>query len=189
MTWPNLRSLDIRVSRRHAQSMDERPAERRTPGIPGIFGEFQWVDSPEYGGGVGDRRGLVAHDVDPAPLARLVAVKLGIIDGDLGDAARVIAEDERIGPVHVAHLLAACQYGAVRTGGSMGFVARGPAGEPFTELCLALLEGGRAAAAAAAKMLSPPDRAVVLEVLLSYLVTPLAGLTTDLHDGMLQAAR
>jgi hypothetical protein len=169
--------------------MDQHPAARRTPGIPGILGEFQWVDSPEYGGDVGDRRGLVAHDVDPAPLARLVAVKLGIIDGDLGEAARAVAEDERDGPIHMAHLLAACQYGAVRTGGSMGFVARGPAGEPFTELCEALLEGGQAAAAAAAKMHSPADRATVLEVLLSYLVTPLAGLTTDLRDDMLQAAR
>ncbi len=138
-----------------------------------MLGRLQWVDSPDYGGEVDDRRGLVAHDVDPAPLARLVAVKLGIIEGDLGDAARAIAEDEGDGPVHIAHLLAACQYGAIRTGGSMGFATRGPAGDPFTDLCRALLEGGQAAAAATAKMLSPPDRTAVLEVLLSYLVTPL----------------
>jgi hypothetical protein len=169
--------------------MDEHPATEPTPGIPGLLGRLHWVDSPDFGGRAEDRRAPHTNDVDPAPLARLVAVKLGIIDGDLGEAARAIAEDERDGPVHMAHLLAACQYGAVRTGGSIGSVARGPASEPFSDLCRALLKDGQAATATAAKSLSQADRAAVLEVLLSYLVTPLTGLATDLHDDMLRATR
>ena len=90
-------SLDSRGSAGHPQYMDQPPGERRTPGIPGLLGRLQWVDSPDYGGRPGNRRGLVVHDVDPAPLARLVAGRLGVIDADPADAARAIAEDERGG--------------------------------------------------------------------------------------------
>jgi hypothetical protein len=126
--------------------MDHSPGVRRTPGIPGLLGRLQWVDSPDYGGRPEDRRGLVVHDVDPAPLARLVAGTLGVIDADPADVARAIAEDERDGPIHIAHLIAACEYGAIRTGGSMGSVASGAAGDPFSDLYRALRSGRRLSA-------------------------------------------
>lgn len=168
--------------------MDVTPGDRPASGFPGFLGEVQWVDSPDYGGRPEDRRAPHIYDVDPAPLARLVGVALGIIDGDIAGAAEAIATDERDGPIHMAHLAAACQYGADRTGGSIYLITSGAAGDPFTELCGALREGGLAAAAAAAKAISPHDRVAVLEVLLSYLLTPLTGLIIDLHDDMIRPA-
>jgi hypothetical protein len=79
--------------------MDPIPDNRRTPGLPGLLAEFQWVDSPDYGGRPENRRGLRVYDVDPAPLARLVATKLGITGISLAEAARAVADDERDGPI------------------------------------------------------------------------------------------
>jgi hypothetical protein len=166
--------------------MDPIPDDRRTPGLPGLLAEFQWVDSPDYGGRPENRRGLRVYDVDPAPLARLVATKLGITGISLAEAARAVADDERDGPIHIAHLAAACEYAAAQTGGSLSFVTGGASGDPFADLCKALHDEGLAGAASAARAISPHDRADVLAVLLSYLVAPFTGLVTDLRDDMIR---
>jgi hypothetical protein len=169
--------------------MDQDPDDRRTPGIPGKLGALQWVDSPDYGGRPEDRRGLRVYDVDPAPLARLIAVDLGVIAGDFAEAARAIAEDDRDGPIHIAHLIAACEYAAAQSGGSMPVTAPGASGYSLTDLGRALRDGGLAGAAAAAAALSPNDRARVLDALLDYCLRPLTALGIDLTDDMIQRAR
>ncbi len=151
-----------------------------------MLAELHWVDSPDYGGRPEDRRGLRVNDVDPAPLARLIAAQLGIIDGNFAEAAQAIADDEHDGPIHLAHLVAACEYAAAETGGSMSFITRGQSGDPFSDLVKALREGGLASATAAAKGIDPYDRVRVLDILLRYLLAPITALIIDLRDDMIQ---
>jgi hypothetical protein len=137
----------------------------------------------------GDLRGLKGWNTDPAPLARLIAVDLGIIDGDVTQAARAIAEDERHGPIHIAHLLAACEFAAIQVGGSMPVPAPGEPGDLLTSLGRALRDGGLAGARAAAAALDPHDRVRALDLLLGYCLRPLAALGIDLTDDILRRAR
>lgn len=52
------------------------------PLVPGKLGELQWVDSPDYGDRPDERRIPRVYDVDPAPLARMLGIQLGIAEGD-----------------------------------------------------------------------------------------------------------
>jgi hypothetical protein len=169
--------------------MNHDPGDQRTPGVPGKLGRLQWVDSGEYTGGPGDLRGLRGYNTDPAPLAGLIAVELGIIDGDVTQAARAIAEDEHDGPIHIAHLIAACEFAAVQVGGSMPVSAPGETGDLLTSLGRALRDGGLAGARAAAAALDPHDRVRALDLLLGYCLRPLTALGIDLTDDILQRAR
>jgi len=159
----------------------------RTPGLPGVFGSFQWVDSPDFGEHPGRRRVPHAYDVDPAPLARLIGVSLQLIDGDLSEAMTAIAADDQDGPIHLVHLLAACEYAARRPGGGLP----GPGADLLTEsvsgdgvpvLAAALRDGGLVAATAVARGMDHDLRYLILDSLLSYWRAPIDGLLIDITD-------
>lgn len=156
-----------------------------------MLGSFQWVDSPDFGEHPGRRRAPHAYDVDPAPLARLIGVSLQIIDGDLSESMTAIAADDRDGPIHLVHLLAACEYAARRTGGGLpGPGAPRPAdllteavsGGGLPALTAALRDGGLAAATAVARGMDQDLRYRVLDSLLSYWRAPVDGLLADITD-------
>lgn len=168
--------------------------DRRTPGIPGVFGDLQWVDSPDYGEPTENRRVQRMYDVDPAPLARLIATYTSIITGDLDAAMHAVADDDRDGPIHIVHLLGACEYagrqygGGLPTGstplgeGSSHLVPAAIAGDILTTLVDALHEGGFPAATAAARNLSHDERYRLLDVLLQYWGAPISGLQLDFEE-------
>jgi len=177
---------------------DHGEAWPRTPGLPGVFGSFQWVDSPDFGEHPGSRRVPHAYDVDPAPLARLIGMSLKIIDGDLSESMTAIAADDRDGPIHLVHLLAACEYAARQTGGSLpGPGAPHPVnlshalvhGSALPALTAALRDGGLAAATAAARSMDHDLRYQVLGSLLDYWRAPVYGLTEDITDETLGVPR
>jgi hypothetical protein len=168
--------------------MDLNGEDRRTPGIPGKLGALGWVDSPDYVGRPEDRRGLVVYDVDPAPLARLIAMDLQIIDGDAMEAARAIAEDDRDGPIHIAHLIAACEYAARQVGGHMPVAAPGSGFGLVADLGRSLRDGGLPGATAAAAAMDHTERARVLDALLDYCLRPITALRIDLTGDMIRNA-
>ena len=168
--------------------------QRKTPGLPGVFADLQWVGSPDFGEKLGNRRNSSLYDVDPAPIARLLAVALKLVDGDLRQCMRRIAEDERDGPIHIVHLAAACEYAAMQTGGGLPRPG-GPTGSPASRaivmtvspdalpaIVAALREDGLAAATAIARALDVHERTNILDVLLRYAIGPITGLSMDLSD-------
>jgi hypothetical protein len=162
----------------HAQSVIEDAG--RTPGLPGMLGEFMWVDSPDFGGSPADRRIPRVYDVDPAPLARLIAVALKAVPGDWGKLVRELAEDDRDGPIHLVHLLAACEYAARRTGGSLTRV-----GGILGPLADALSEGGIKDAVEAAQIMDAETRAGVLDLLTDHCCSAVTGLCIDITDDLI----
>lgn len=167
-------------------------SDRRTPGIPGVFGDLQWVDSPDYGERPEDRRVPRTYDVDPAPLAYLIATYLKLVEGDLSTAMRAVADDHRDGPIHIAHLLGACEYTGHQFGGglptsstplgegSSHLMSAALAGDSLATLVDALHEGGFPSAAAAAREMGSDERYRLLDVLLQYWSAPITGLQMDL---------
>jgi hypothetical protein len=77
--------------------------------LPGMLGGLQWVDSPDYGGRPEDRRIPRVYDVDPAPLAMLLSVQLGTIEGDETESMRELAEHADA-PVHMGLASAAAAF-------------------------------------------------------------------------------
>lgn len=168
--------------------MNRNRDDRRTPGIPGKLGDLGWVDSPDYGGRPEDRRGLVVYDVDPAPLARLIATDLQIIDGDASGAVRAVAEDDRDGPIHIAHLIAACEFTARQVDGHMPGAGAGPGFGLLADLGRSLRDGGLPGATAAAAAMDHTERARVLDALLDYCLRPITALRIDLTEDMIRNA-
>jgi hypothetical protein len=169
-------------------------SDRRTPGIPGVFGDLQWVDSPDYGEAPENRRVPRTYDVDPAPLARLIAAYLHLNNGDLSAAMGEVAGDDRDGPIHIVHLLAACEHAAMQTGGGMpgssGFtgdagtrlISSAVSGEALPALVDALRSGGFPAATQLARSMDSGIRHRVLDSLLQYWGAAIIGLQMDLTD-------
>lgn len=162
------------------------------PEPPGVFDDLPPVDSCAYGGDPKDRgvvrpiiRGM--YDVDPTPLARLLNASLTQGE-DLLACMRQIADDDRDGPIHLVRLLAACDYAARKTGGTL----TGPGGDNVSRmltmtiagglpaLAQTLREGGHAAATQAARAMDPETRYGVLDALLSYWRAPITALYMDL---------
>jgi hypothetical protein len=115
--------------------------QKRTAGVPGVFGDLQWVDSPDFGDEPEDRRIGSVYDVDPAPLSRVLGAILGIASDDLTERMRELANDDRDGPIHIIHLLGACEYAANQTGGGMPGAAFAP-GDFASQLITAAVSGG-----------------------------------------------
>jgi hypothetical protein len=167
--------------------------QEKTPGLPGMLANLMWVDSCDFGGDPENRRIDYVYDINPAPLARLLACAMGIGDNELQDCINVIAEDDRDGPIHIVHLLVSCEYAANATGGSMyrPGLSAGPAhdlltlaasGDSIPYLVEALRNGGFAGATAAARGMNQATRGFVLDSLLSYWLKPLTGLSIDLTE-------
>lgn len=165
----------------------------RTPGIPGMLGDMQWVDTPDFGDSPEDRRIERVYDLDPAPLARLLATYIGLIKDDLTTRMRDIADDDRDGPIHLVHLLGSCEYAARRTGGRMPGSGATPSsghdlmimavsGQALPALVDALHQGGFPAATRLARSMDHETRYAVLDSLLSYWGAPIVGLCIDLTD-------
>jgi hypothetical protein len=172
---------------------DHEEAWPRTPGLPGVFGSLQWVDSPDFGEHPARRRIPHAYDVDPAPLARLIGVALQIIDAGLSESMTAIATDDRDGPIHLVHLLAACEYAARKTGGGLPGTAdpltAAVSGSGLPALTAALRDGGLAAATAVARSMDHDLRYRVLDSLLGYWLAPVDGLRMDITDEWLGTPR
>jgi hypothetical protein len=173
----------------------------RTPGLPGVFGDFMWVDSPDFGDDPADRRIAQTDDVDPAPLARMIAALLRIGPGKVTDHMRQIADDNRDGPIHLVHLLAACEYAARETGGGMPgpdaptgnqstrLMTAEVSGDGIPRLMAALREGGLAAATAVAREMKPESRYAVLDSLVDYWAAPIIGLQIDITNDHVKHTR
>ncbi|MEV4252269.1 hypothetical protein AB0J52_03755 [Spirillospora sp. NPDC049652] len=181
-----------------SDSIHDQIKTRRTPGIPGLIGDLQWVDSTDFGGEPEDRRIMSMYDIDPAPLARLLATYLGILDGDVTDRMREIADDDRDGPIHMVHLLGACEYAARNTSGGLpspatpgvpsptALLVAATSGGALPALVNALHQGGFPAATRAARPMDPDTRHHVLDSLLQYWGAPITGLCFDLTDERLR---
>jgi hypothetical protein len=176
--------------------------QHRTPGIPGILSDIQWVDSPEFGDEPEQRRIPTLHDVNPAPLARVLAVMLELTGDDLGNRMRELADDDRDGPIHLVHLLAACEYAARMTGGGLPGGPRSGGGDPATMLLTATVsgqgvpalvaamhEGGFPAATRLAREMNAEERRLVLDSLLSYWMAPITALMMDLTINSVRGRR
>ncbi|MEQ7127410.1 hypothetical protein ABN034_23070 [Actinopolymorpha sp. B11F2] len=169
--------------------------EKHTPDVPGVFGNLMWVDSVDFGGSPAERRPVdTCWDVDPAPLARLLGVALDLCDGDLQQHMHEIAHDDLDGPIHIVHLLAACERAARQTGGSLPgsgwpygsgvsrFLAVEVSGGALSGLVDELHAGGLAAATKAVRALTPSERVGVLDPLLHYWLAPITGLQIGVTD-------
>jgi hypothetical protein len=165
-----------------------------------IFQNIAWVDSCDYGGLPEDRRRGSLEDVDPAPLAAFVAAAIGLRE-DLVECAKVIAKDDRDGPIHLVHLIAACDYAARDVGGSL------PTGKSFPELfglgtsggiltalisetvlpslVRTLKTQGLGGATDLARKCTQRERFRALDVLAHYVASPILSLEIDLHDAIL----
>ena len=124
------------------------------------------VNAADYGDPA-EPRGA-PRDVDPAPLAWMLSVHLGTVQGDPAASMRVLAE----GPdaeVHLARLLGACEYAARQTGGSMTRVVITSGDDPFADAVQALVESGLAAAAAVFRGMDAHDRSRVLDIIMDLL--------------------
>lgn len=169
------------------------PEGRQIPGVPGIFRDLAWADRAEYEGSFDNVSDGDDREVDPAPLSRLVCLELEIIDGNLHQEADAIAADDRDGPIHLVHLLAACEYAAQATGGLPGpDTPQGPhgvkilresgSGEGIPVLAAALRRGGLGAATAEARSMPPELRYHVLRDLLVLWSAPTDGLLTEMTN-------
>jgi hypothetical protein len=181
--------------------MTDDARSRRTPGIPGTFADMQWVDSPDFGDAPEDRRIKRVYDVDPAPLARVIATYLGLINDDLSGAMRDLANDDKDGPIHLVHLLGACEHAARGTGGGMPgsdgprgdgaarLISASVSGDALPALVDALRAGGYPAATQLARSMDADTRRRVLDSLLQYWGAPIFGLCIDLTDDNLKRTR
>ncbi|MFC4495661.1 hypothetical protein ACFPA8_16150 [Streptomyces ovatisporus] len=130
-----------------------------------------------------------ARRIDPAPLAHLLASWSSTGDGSpvADERARLLAEDEHDGPVHLVRLVAAIESAARQTGGSLARLTDTPAvtatcGGTLHHLVEVLHGGGLRAATAAARTLDSHSRYLILTALRPYWHAPLRALSRRLHD-------
>jgi hypothetical protein len=133
------------------------------------------------------------YSVDPAPLGALVAAVIGLRD-DLLDCMKVIAEDDENGPIHLIHLLAACEFAAKDVGGGLpsaesipgllathgGFITASVSPYVLPNLVRALRQDGLVGATKLAREYSKRERFRALDVLVHYVAGPIIGLQIDL---------
>jgi hypothetical protein len=167
--------------------------------VPGIA----WVDSCDYGGEPEDRRRSNMYDVDPTPLAAFVAAAIGLRD-DLLDCMKSIAEDDQDGPIHLVHLVAACDLAARDVGGSLptatsfpGLFGSGPGGmltaqispKVLPNIVQVLRREGLAAATVFARQCTRRERYRALDVLVHYVAGPITNLRIDIDNSTVIAQR
>lgn len=152
-----------------------------------MFGDLMKVGASEYSDN--ERGGRL---VDPTPLARLLCAALQI-SGDLGEEMQVLANDNGDGPIHIVHLLAACESAARATGGHVLEAARHDRvtqmlilttdlGQSLPRVCKALQDGGYRAATAAVRAMESGTRNHLLDVLLHIWSLPIMGVCIDLTE-------
>lgn len=136
------------------------------------------------------------YGVDPTPLVTFVRAAVG--DEDVGAAMHGIADDEQDGPLHLVHLIAACDRAVRETGGGL---PGGPRPVEFnaTTLLLATVSpdglpglvhtlhaSGFASAVALARHYTPQERLLALDALLLYFTAPITNLRIDLADHLVR---
>lgn len=160
-----------------------------------IIPKMHWVDSREYGRDSSERQPRSHYAVDPAPLASLVAAVIGLRD-DLHECMKAIAEDDKNGPIHLIHLLAACEFAARDVGGGLpsdgsipgsltthgGFITASVSPYVLPSLVRALRKDGLAAATNLARKYSRRERFRALDVLVHFVAGPIIGLQIDLNE-------
>ncbi|MFJ9521797.1 hypothetical protein ACIRPK_26535 [Kitasatospora sp. NPDC101801] len=167
---------------------------KKTAGLPGVFAELMWVDSPDFGAHPKDRRNPFVYDVDPAPLARVLAAVLDINETGIGrsDLSRIVADDPVDGPIHIVHLAAVVEATARRHGGSLATPASTSAlfdaavnGNASGQLVNLMAKEGFGPATERVRALSAQQRYELLESLIEHWSHPVLGLTFDItHSGV-----
>lgn len=164
-----------------------------------IIPKMYWVSSWEYGGGASEPHPSSYYEVDPAPLASLVAAVIGLRD-DLHECMKAIAEDDENGPIHLIHLLAACEYAARDVGGGLpsdgsipgslatfgGIITATVSPQVLPSLVRALRKEGLAGATNLARKYSRRERFRALDVLVHFVAAPIIGLQIDLYDDLVR---
>jgi hypothetical protein len=159
--------------------------------IPNVYHAF----SNDYDTYITDGNTRKLYRVDPAPLAAFVAAAIGLRD-DLIDCMKAIAEDDQDGPIHLIHLLAACQLAAEGVEGSLpsdgsepeifktrgGFIVASVSPVVLPSLVRALRAEGIASATNLARTYSRRERFRALDVLVHYISAPITGLQIGVDD-------
>jgi hypothetical protein len=163
--------------------------------------KFIPVNAAEFGGyPQGEATSNFRQEVDPAPLVRLMVAAIGD-NSDLLDLMEEVATDERDGPIHIVHLIAACDLAARDVGG--GLLANGSilgikshtvpnimvsqiSPRLLPELVFTLRRDGLAAATAIARKASPRERFRALDALMMFATGPILKLHLDVHDGIVR---
>ena len=160
-----------------------------------IIPKMHWVDSREYGTDASEPQPRSYYAVDPAPLASLVAAVIGLRD-DLHECMKAIAEDDENGPIHLIHLLAACEHaardvkGGLPSDGSIsanltthgGIITATVSPHVLPSLVRALRKDGFAGATNLARKYSRRERFRALDVLVHFVAAPIIGLQIDLPE-------
>jgi hypothetical protein len=128
--------------------------------------------------------------IDQAPLTRLLASwETGGAAGPeaADEAARLLAEDDEDGPVHLVRVLGAIESAARRTGGSLSHLTDTQAvtatcGGTLHHLVEVLHAGGLRAATSAARALDARSRYLVLTALRPHWHGPLHAISGRLRD-------
>lgn len=170
------------------------------PGIPGRFSEIAWIDTCDYGGEPEDRRvddSMV--DLNPEPLARFVATGLHLIPGSRDAIGEAIADDEMDGPIHIVHLLVACERSAQLVGGGLprpgspgnatqaALTIMAASGHIIPAMASALYDGGPGAAVALVRGWNSETRKLALDALWAYWVLPIAALCEDVPNSVFRS--
>ncbi|WP_181764761.1 hypothetical protein [Streptomyces albidus (ex Kaewkla and Franco 2022)] len=134
--------------------------------------------------------------MDSAPLARLLdSWSTGKSSRTADELARLLAENEQDGPIHLVRILAAIEAAARETGGSLAHLTDTPA---ITATCggtlhylVEILNGsGLRAATTAARTLDNHSRYLVLTALRPYWGAPLRVITgTRPHDAYVMSPK
>jgi hypothetical protein len=109
---------------------------------------------------------------------------------------KAIAEDDQDGPIHLVHLLAACQMAAEDVGGSLpfdgsipaifktksGFIVAGVSPVVFPNLVRTLRNEGIASATNLARTYTRRERFRALDVLVHYVAAPTTNLQIGIED-------
>ncbi|MFE0457779.1 hypothetical protein ACFW1A_00780 [Kitasatospora sp. NPDC058965] len=168
--------------------------QKKTPGLPGVLAEMMWVDSPDFGDHPRDRRNPFVYDVDPAPLARVLAAALDMNDTgvDRSGLSHAVADDATDGPIHIVHLAAVVEATARRHGGSLRNPGSTAAlfdaamhGNAAGQLIALMEKDGFGPATARVRELTAQQRYELLESLIEHLTYPILALTFDItHRGV-----
>lgn len=161
------------------------------PSFPNVFEVY----SSDYETYIENGDSRKFYRVDPTPLADFVAAAIGL-RGDLLECMKTIAEDDQDGPIHLVHLLAACQMAAEDVGGSLpfdgsipaifkqksGFIVASVSPVVFPNLVWTLRNEGIASATNLARTYTRRELFRALDVLVHYVAAPTTNLQIGVED-------